>query len=139
MPVETNVEEQSNHVTRLLTETGKALKAAEAQLANTDRESAQQLAAEQAAHEREFFQKKVDKMIDQGVALHETAQYDEAIALANKILEIDPTNSEAHAIVSALRRARALRSENSSTRNTANNFHSIVNGRSDSTYRIATI
>src|SRR5207245_1458898 len=81
----------------------KAIKAAEARLADTDKEEAQRLAVEQAASERAHFEQKVNKMVDQAVALHETGQYEEAIALANKTLELDPTNPEAHSIISTAR------------------------------------
>ena len=103
MPVEVNVEQQSNEVNRLLSELNRAIKAAEIRLHDADREEAQKLAAEQAANERKFFDQKVNKMVDQASALHETGQYEAAIALANKILELDPTNPEAHSIISTSR------------------------------------
>ena len=103
MPVEVNVEEQGNEVNRLLSDIGKAIKSAEAHLAEADRVEAQKLAIEQAANERKFFEQKVNKMVDQATALHEIGQYEEAIALANKILELDTINPEAHTIISQAR------------------------------------
>jgi type II secretory pathway component GspD/PulD (secretin) len=103
MPVEVNVEEQANEVNRLLSEIGKAIKSSEARLAESDKEAAQKIAIEQAANEKKFFELKVNKMVDQATALHEIGQYEEAIALANKILELDPTNPEAHSIISQAR------------------------------------
>jgi type II secretory pathway component GspD/PulD (secretin)/Flp pilus assembly protein TadD len=103
MPVEVNVEEQSNEVNRLLSEIARSIKASEVSLAEADRTEAQKLAIEQAANEHKFFEAKVNKMVDQATALYETGQYEESIALANKILEVDPTNPEAHSIISVAR------------------------------------
>jgi len=100
MPVEVHVDEQANEVNRLLTEIGKSIKGTEVRLSEASREEAQKLAVEQAANERKFAEQKINKMVDQATSLYETGQYEESIALANKILEEDPTNPEAHSIIS---------------------------------------
>ncbi|HYG74388.1 MAG TPA: hypothetical protein VEK08_05225 [Planctomycetota bacterium] len=103
MPVEVNVEQQSNEVNRLVTETRKAIKAAQARLQEIDREAALRMAEEQKANLRAYEVKKVNMMVDQAKALYETGRYEAAVDLSNKILELDPTNAEAHTIISVSR------------------------------------
>ncbi|MCY3023412.1 MAG: hypothetical protein NTW87_30905 [Planctomycetota bacterium] len=103
LPVEANVEEQTNEVNRLVSETQKAVKFAQARLQEVDREEAARLAGEQRANQKRFLEKKINTLVDQGKALFETGKYDAALDLANKILEMDPTNAEAHTIIATAR------------------------------------
>ena len=103
MPVEASVDEQTNEVNRLSTETFKAISAAKARLAEVDREEAERLAAEQRANQRRLLEKKINTMVDQGKALFETGKYEASVNMANKILEFDPTNAEAHSIIAVAR------------------------------------
>ncbi len=103
MPIEISVETQSNEVNRLIAETRKAIKATQARLEDQDREAAAKLVEEQRANQRRFQEKKVNMMVDQAKAQFETGKFDEARELANKILELDPTNAEATSIVAMAR------------------------------------
>jgi len=103
MPVEVNVDEQTNEVNRLSGETQKAIKLAQVRLEQTDREQAQRLATEQAAAQKRFLERKIATMVDQGKHLFETGKYDAAVDLAKKILELDPINAEAQTIIATAR------------------------------------
>ncbi|HEY3321753.1 MAG TPA: hypothetical protein VGP72_14880 [Planctomycetota bacterium] len=103
MPVDVNTDEQSNEVSRLVNDTRKAIQAAQVRLQETDREKAVQLVEEQRANERKFRERKLNMMVDQAKALFETGKYEEAQDLANKILEMDPVNAEAHTIIATAR------------------------------------
>lgn len=103
MPVEVQTDEQSNEVNRLVSETRKAIAAARSRLQEVDREEAVRLAEEQRANERKYQEKKIHMMVDQANALYETGKYDDAMALAGKILEADPTNAEANTIIAVSR------------------------------------
>jgi tetratricopeptide (TPR) repeat protein len=99
MPVEVSAEAQEEEVKRLIGETRKATTAAQVRLQDTDREAAGRLAEEQRMSEKKYVEKKVRLMVDQGKALFETGKYDEALTIAAKVLEIDPTNADANTIV----------------------------------------
>jgi type II secretory pathway component GspD/PulD (secretin)/Flp pilus assembly protein TadD len=99
LPVEINVDEQSNEANRLLSDSRKAIKAGQARLQEVNREEAAQLAAQQREGERRFLEKKINVMVDQAKALQETGRYEAAMALSAKILEVDPTNAEANTII----------------------------------------
>ena len=103
MPVEVNTDEQSNEVHRLITETRKAIKAAQVRLAEVDREAAKRVADERRASEKHFEESKINTLVDQARALYEVGRYEGAMDLANKILELDPTNAEAHTIIAVSR------------------------------------
>lgn len=103
MPVEVNVEEYSNEVNRLYTETQKGVKAAQARLETADREEAARVAAEQRENQRKLLQKKINMLVDQGKALYETGKTEPAMDIANKILELDPANPEANTIIAVAR------------------------------------
>ena len=124
MPVEVSTEEQSNVVNRLIAETNKAIKAAQTELANTDRETAQKLTAEQAAHEREKFEKKIAVMIDlrppRSTKPNNTRR--PSRSRAKSWISIPPTRRRMQSSPPH-RRRHTRRSANSSTKNTANNSH----------------
>jgi Flp pilus assembly secretin CpaC/tetratricopeptide (TPR) repeat protein len=103
MPVEVNVDEQKNEVDRLISETRRAIKAAQARLIETERTIATEESERRRIGERADLERRLNKMVDQAKSLQETGQYEEAINLAEKILEIDPTNAEANTIISVSR------------------------------------
>ena len=103
MPVEVNTDEQSNEATRLIGDAGRAIKAAQARLMEVDREEAISLATEQRESERKFREKKINMLVDHARALYETGKFDSAMDLAEKILELDPINTDAHTIIEVSR------------------------------------
>ncbi|MFH0939214.1 MAG: hypothetical protein V1899_08035 [Planctomycetota bacterium] len=103
MPVEINLEEHSGEINRLISESRKAIKAAQTRLQEVNREEAARIAAQQRESERKFLEKKINVMVDQAKALHETGKYESAINLSEKILQLDPTNAEAHTMIATAR------------------------------------
>jgi len=103
MPVEVNVDQQNNEVNRLISETTRAIKAAQVRLEQVNREAAVELAKEQRSAAMKASERRLSTMVDNARSQYETGRYDEAIALAQKILEIDPTNAEANTIIAVAR------------------------------------
>lgn len=101
MPPNVGVDEQQNQVVRQIRETRKHIKALEDELAQSDRKRAQDLAMKRAEQDREFRQRKMNVLVDQAKAMFEIGEYEQAIQLAGKILEQDPTNPEANTIQAA--------------------------------------
>ncbi len=103
LPVEVNVDEQSAEVNRLISEARRAIKAAQVRLQEIDREAAAELAQQQRESERKQLDQRINTLIDQAKAHYERGHYEAGMDLANKILELDPTNAEAHTIIAVSR------------------------------------
>jgi type II secretory pathway component GspD/PulD (secretin)/Flp pilus assembly protein TadD len=103
MPVEVNIEEQKNEVARLIGESRKGIKTLQANMRDVEHADAVAIAESHRARKRVEDERRLNKMVDQAKALQETAQYEEAIGFAEKILEIDPANVEAATIISVSR------------------------------------
>jgi type II secretory pathway component GspD/PulD (secretin) len=111
MPPGIPVDEQNNQATRMIGECRKSIRALEVDLAQADRETAAKLAAERAQRERDFQQKRVDMQIDQVKSLYEIGEYEKSERMASKILEMDPTNAEAHSLELASRDRKHIKKQ----------------------------
>ena len=103
MPVEVSTDEQANEVARLISETRRAIKSAQVRLKQVDTEAAVALINERKISEKRHQEQKINTLVDQAGALYEGGSYEAAMDLANKILELDPTNAEAHTIIATSR------------------------------------
>ncbi|MCZ7647104.1 MAG: hypothetical protein M5U26_17915 [Planctomycetota bacterium] len=103
MPPEIDVESQHHHVVTAIREANKAIAALKEQLFQEDRIASAELAEARKAEEKRAVQNKIDVMLDQARALFEHSEYQKAEIMAGKIIEMDPSNAEAHAIEATAR------------------------------------
>lgn len=99
MPVEVATEGHTAEVDKLLSDSRKSIKTLQVKLQIEDRVEAERIAEEQLIAQKKHTERVINTMVDQAKNHFETGKYSESIAMANQILEKDPTNAEANAII----------------------------------------